>query len=333
MFSLMKSFKQHLILPVALTAFACSESGTDSLPPVDATEPTKDRTILNDEGLMSDGSVIIPHTTTTVETSIDIISTGVIGGLSVDKDGNIYNANFHTSVWRTTPAGETTLLSDAFNAASGNLALDNGDLLQADFSENKIYRIRADGSRSIFSEEGLDGPVGLVRHPEGSFVIANYRGKFLARVAAEGGKAETVLTDERLQGPNGVTIDPAGNIYIADLESNIVFKWTPEGELQELAELPGDGNAHNIYANGALYVNKIWDHVVYRVELDTGTYGIVSGNGQAGYTDGPTGTATIEEPNGIGATHDGQTVYVNTHRGEMFGDQGLIIIRKLQVVR
>ena len=46
---------------------------------------------------------------------------------------------------------------------------------------------------------------------------------------------------------------------------------------------------------------------------------------------GPTGTSTIEEPNGIGASHDGQFVYFNTHRGEMFGDEGLIIVRKMEV--
>lgn len=258
-----------------------------------------------------------------------MVSHGVIGGTTVDPQGNIYNANFSEAVWRTEPDGETVLLNDEFTSASGNLALPDGDLLQGDFTENRIYRIARDGSRTVFAEEGLDGPVGMVQRPDGDIIVANYRGKFLARVPKEGGVAEVVLRDNRLQGPNGVTIDPEGNIYIADLESGIVFKWTPDGELLELTELPGKGNAHNVYAGGALYVNKIWDHVIYRVDLETGAYGIVAGNGRAGYQDGPTGTATIEEPNGIATNAAKDVVYFNTHRGTMFGDRGLVILRRL----
>ena len=311
-----------------LVLSACDQ---DNLPAVEATQPSKDQRILESNGLMSDGSMVVPHETTTIDTTIPIVSTGVIGGLSVDADGNIYNANFHSSVWRTSPDGTTVLLSDEFTNVSGNFPLADGNVLQADFKENKIYRVSADGNRAVFSESGLEGPVGIVQLFNGDFVVANYRGKFLALVPENGGPAKVVLRDERLQGPNGVTIDPEGNIYIADLESPVVFKWTPDGELIEVAELPGDGNAHNVYANGSLYVNKIWDHVVYKVDLATGAYGIVAGNGHPGYEDGLTGASTIEEPNGISASHDGKLVYFNTHRGEMFGEEGLIIVRKLEI--
>ena len=219
-----------------------------------------------------------------------------------------------------------------FTAASGNFPLDNGDLLQSDWTEHKIYRIKPDGSRSVFAEGGLNGPVGLVQRPDGDFIVANYTGGYLARVPKDGGGAETVLDDPLLEGPNGVTIDDDGNIYIADLKHGKVLKWTPDGDLSVLAELPGDGNAHNVYANGALYVNKIWDHVIYRVELDTGAYGIVSGNGRAGYRDGVTGVATIEEPNGIAAAKDSRVIYFNTHRGAMFKTPGLIVLRRLEPV-
>ena len=107
------------------------------------------------------------------------------------------------------------------------------------------------------------------------------------------------------------------------------FAGAPDGTLHEHAELPGKGNAHNVVANGALYVNKIWDHVIYRVELDSGAYGIVSGNGRAGYDDGLTGVSTIEEPNGIAASTDGQTVYFNTHRGAMYDTPSYIVLREL----
>ncbi len=301
------------------------------LAPVDATKPSEDARILNTSGMMSDGTMVPAHITKTIETSIEMVSTGAIGGVAVDADGNVYNTNFDANVWRTAPDGATVLLNDEFTAASGNYALDNGDLLQADWREHKIYRISPDGTRDIFAEGGLNGPVGIAQTPDGDFLVANYTGKYIARVPAQGGAAEKVLEDPNLQGPNGVTFDPDGNVYIADLEHGKVLKLTPEGALVVLTELPGKGNAHNVYANGALYVNKIWDHVIYRVELDTGAYGIVTGNGRPGYQDGPTGEATIEEPNGIAVNRAGDVIYFNTHRGLMFETPGQVVLRQLRL--
>ena len=305
---------------------ACAQ---EQLPPVEDTAPSEDSRILQAQSTMSDGSTLAVHMTETVSSDIEMVSNGYIGGMAIDAQGNIYNTNFQEAVWRTSPEGETILLNDEFTSASGNFALPNGDLLQGDWTENRIYRIAPDGTRSVFAEGHLDGPVGIVQRPSGDFIVANHRGEFLARVPESGGAAEVLLRDERLTAPNGVTIDPAGNIYIADLDSGTVFKWTPEGELSELAQLPGRGNAHNVYAGGALYVNKIWDHVIYRVDLETGAYGIVTGNGRAGYEDGPTGTATIEEPNGIATNAAKDAVYFNTHRGAMGGGRGLVIMRRL----
>jgi sugar lactone lactonase YvrE len=301
------------------------------LPPVDDTRPSQDPRVLNAPATMSDGSPIPSHTTETVATSIEMVSNGAIGGMSIDARGNIYNTNFDEAVWRTAPGGETVRLNGEFSSASGNFPLANGDLLQADYTENKIFRIAPDGSRTVFADGGLDGPVGIVQRAEGDFIVACHRGGYLARVPAKGGPAEVLLADDRMREPNGVTIDPEGNLYVADLDTGIVFKRTPSGDLVELAELPGSGNAHNVVAGDALYVNKIWDHVIYRVDLSSGTYGIVTGTGHAGYADGPTGTATIEEPNGIATNAARDAVYFNTHRGAMGGGRGLVIVRKLVI--
>ncbi|MEN8374817.1 MAG: SMP-30/gluconolactonase/LRE family protein [Gemmatimonadota bacterium] len=320
-----------LVALVAGAGTACAEADQQAaeMPPVEATASSQDERILAAPGTMSDGSPVAPHTTETVATGIELVSDGLIGGMSIDADGNVYNTNFRNTIWRTAPDGTTTVLNDEFTAASGNFALANGDLMQGEWRENRIYRIDPDGTRSVFAEGGLDGPVGIVQRPQGDFIVANSRGAFLARVPAEGGEAEVALRHGKMTQPNGVTIDPDGNIYVADLDGGIVFKWTPDGDVIELAELPGGGNAHNVYAGGALYVNKIWDHVIYRVDLETGAYGIVTGTGHPGYEDGPTGTATIEEPNGIATNAAKDVVYFNTHRGKMFEAPGRVIVRRL----
>ena len=313
---------------VVLTISACGSG--DGLPPVSDTRPSQDELILNDSGLMSDGEPVSPHQTDTLRTSIELISDGLIGGISVTGDGTIYTADLGSHIYKILPSGEATLLSREFDDPSGNLALANGDLLQSEWTNNRVYRVTPDGARTLFSETNLNGPVAIVQRPKGDFIVANSRGKFLARIPAEGGDAEIVLKDPRITQPNGLSIDPDGNIYVADLDSGHVFKWTPDGELTSIVELPGRGNAHNVYVNGSLYVTKIWDHVVYEVKLNNGTFGIVSGTGQPGYTDGESGAASIEEPNAIAAAPDGGTIYFNTHRGKMGREQDArVIVRVL----
>ena len=294
------------------------------------TSPSEDPRILDAPAAMSDGSPIPEHRTVTIETSMELVSHGFIGGMSVDAEGNVYSTNFHESVWKIAPDGSATQLNDEFTSASGNFPLPNGELLQGEWTDNRIYRIKPDGTRTIFAEGGLDGPVGIVQRPQGDFIVANSRGEYLARIGPDGGEAEEVMRHPDMTQPNGVAIDEDGNIYVSDLDGGKVFKWTPAGDVEILAELPGDGNAHGAIAGGGLYVNKIWDHVIYRVDLETGAYGIVTGNGRAGYDDGPTGVATIEEPNGIATANDGRSIYFNTHRGTMGnGFPGRVIVRRL----
>ncbi len=314
-------------LSVAMVALsACQSDGAAQ------TAPSADARILSADQVMSDGSAVPIHQIETLVTSAPIPSGGLVGGMSVDAKGNVYSADFEASVWRIAPDGEAWLLNDEFTSASGNLPLPDGSLLQGEWTDNVIFRIAPDGSRTVFSDSGLDGPVGIARMIDGDFVVANWRGGYLARVPAEGGPAVELVRDARMNRPNGVVVDGAGNVYVSDLEVGSVFRWTPGAGVTILAELPGRGNAHAAIAGGGLYVNKIWDHVIYRVDLETEAYGIVAGTGRAGYDDGPTGSATIEEPNGIATAPGGEVIYFNTHRGVMGrGNPGTIILRRLML--
>ena len=303
-----------------LVLTSCSGEQTVGMPPVDETRPSFDQRILEDVAKLSNGQPTPIHTTSTLETTLELTSDGLIGGMSIGRDGTIYAADLGSHIWKITPSGAATLFSAEFQDPSGNFILEDGDILQSEWTNNRIYRISPDGSRTLFSEKNLNGPVGIVQLPDGGFIVANSRGKYLARVPAEGGDAEIVLKDDRITQPNGVTRDPEGNIYIADLDSGHVFRWGVDGSVTSIVELPGNGNAHNVFADGVLYVTKIWDHVVYMVDPDTGVYGIVSGTGQPGYEDGVNGRSSLEEPNSIAVSPSGD-LYINTHRGRMGRNQ------------
>lgn len=98
--------RSMIAILVTLFLIACDQGGMapveninqGDLPPVEDTRISGDTRILNDNGLMSDGSQVIPHETTTLNTSIQLTSLGAIGGISVDSIGNVYNSNFAYSV-------------------------------------------------------------------------------------------------------------------------------------------------------------------------------------------------------------------------------------------
>lgn len=271
------------------------------------------------------------HVTATPAVSAEFLSVGGEGGVSVDRAGTVYMANFHTSVWTVTAGGEVGLLSDAFDAASGNTVLPNGSLLQADFGTHEVYEVAADGRRTPVVTEGLDGPVGVAVGGDGSIYVANCLGGYVARVAPGRKRAETFVGDGRFGCPNGLTIDADGNLYLADLETSVVFRITPDGELSEHADLGGPGNGHLAFARGGLYVTQLMAHRVVRLGPD-GRQEVVAGTGAKGFTNGPEGVSTVSHPNGIAAAPDGGSLWFNTHAGVMAGgNRGRILLRRLRL--
>ena len=269
-----------------------------------------------------------PHETVTLPLRGELRSTGRIGGLASDRYGYLYVANQDGGVWRIHPSGEVELLAEGFYGSSGNVVTRAGALLQADFNGNRIVRIDRDGTVHPFASEGFEGPVGITVTPGGDAFAVNYRSNYISKISP-GGTVTEFVRDDRFDGPNGITTDPAGNLYVVNLGNTLVLKVTPEGEISEIARLPGISNAHVALADGALYVTQIWSHVVLRVEMD-GSFQVVAGDGTLGFEDGPTGVATVAYPNGITAV--GQSVYINTLRGNMIaGHMGTIEIRQLHL--
>ena len=269
------------------------------------------------------------HVTATVRLTGELISLGGEGGVSVDGNGTIYVSNFNTSVWSVSPTGEVALLNDEFTAASGNTVLSNGDLLQADFRENKVVKIGGDGEVREFSADGLNGPVGLARGPTGAVYVANCLGKYVARIDPGGGPAQRFAADERFGCPNGIVSDGAGNLFLADLNTPVLFKITPEGVVSEHADLGGPGNGHVAMVGETMYVTQLRIHQVVRLNSD-GSQQVVAGTGERGFANGPEGTSTVSFPNGVAVDPAGTMLYFNTHRGIMQGgNRGSMIIRVL----
>ena len=253
----------------------------------------------------------------TVETFSDVLNGGS-GGMSVDPDGNVYVADFGETlgspgklgdkVFKITPEGVASIYATGMVSASGNELDDAGVLYQSNIAGGFIAKIETDGSWTVFAQQGIQGPVGIVIDDEGSLLVANCGNNTIQKVTIDG--TSTLFAQSALlRCPNGITKDDDGNFYVANFGNGRVLKITPAGLVTSLAIVPGNNNGHLTYHDGDLYVVARARHQIYKVTLD-GQVSLFAGTGQRGRHDGPASTATFSFPNDIVVGPDG-SFYVN----------------------
>ena len=235
-------------------------------------------------------------------------------GVAADAAGNVYIADTGNSrIRRVTPAG--TISTVAGNGTSGfggdngaatsaqlytptGIAVDlAGNLYIADFNNNRIRKVTADGTITTVAGNGSMG----------------YSG--------DGGPA----VNARLNFPRSVAVDAAGDVFIADSGNNRVRLVTPNGLITTLAGngLPGFsgdngpaisatvGNPSGIAVDstGAIYVTDGGSRL--RKILGTGVITTLAGSGTLGYSGdgGPSTAATLNGPVGVALDSNGN-VYV-----------------------
>ena len=287
---------------ITLGTAACGTPATDSVTP-DESAPAPDAVVALAQR---------------VDTLIDHLDGGS-GGVSIDAAGNIFVADFGAllsdpstmgpQVFLVTPEGEARVFATGLEGASGNGMDSEGYLFQSNIRGNKISRIAPDGTVAMFTDEGIEAPVGIEIDADDTLWVANCGSASIQRVT-KAGVSTRFVQDELLQCPNGITLDDAHNLYVANFNNGDVVKVTPAAEVSVLATLPGGNNGHLVHHAGALYVVDRGGHRVYRVGLD-GEIDLVAGSGQRGSTDGDAATATFSFPNDLGFSPDGSILYVN----------------------
>lgn len=244
---------------------------------------------------------------------------GGTGGVSVDRNGNVYVADFGAKlddrasmgrkVFRISPAGTATVFARGFEGASGNELDSNGYLYQSNIRGNFIIRIAPDGTHDVFVREGIVAPVGIAIGENDVLFVANCGNDSIRRVTPDGASHPFAESD-LLKCPNGIALDDAANLYVANFDNGDVVKITPRGAVSRLATLPGNNNGHLTHHDGGLYVVARGDHRIYRVSLE-GEVTPFAGTGIRGRRDGPADEAQFSYPNDIAIDPEGQAFYVN----------------------
>ncbi|NRB48833.1 MAG: tetratricopeptide repeat protein [Saprospiraceae bacterium] len=265
--------------------------------------------------LLAQAAATLTDQVSVLSTDLPLTARSQLGGVTVDRLGFVYVANFHDAVWKISPKGETKLLTDGLYGSSGNAIDGRGDLYQANFIAHSIVRIDRFGQISPFIDEGLSGPVGLVFDSDQNLYVCNFNQNNIIKVSSDK-QISVFASGVHFNGPNGITIDPAGNLYVANFNSNDVIKIAPDGTSSVFATLPGvDGTAHVVHYNDRLFVTKIKSNRVYQINK-TGEVRLLAGNGQTAIKEGPALEASFSAPNGIGVDAQSGELYINNVKGQ-----------------
>jgi len=241
-----------------------------------------------------------------------------------DSKGNIYVAERDNHVVRYVDM-KTRIISTAAGTNMPGFSGDGGPANKAQL--NQPHSIALDRSDNVFICDIVNNRIRRIDPKTGA--ISTYAGTGARTPAPEEGG----LADTPLPGPRSIDVAPDGKMYLVLREGNKLFVIDPTaGRLKHLAgtgELgyAGDGgqalaakfgapgNALNgpkgiAYSpDGSLYVADTENHVVRKIDLQTGIVSTVVGTGERG--DGPDGDplkCKLARPHGLFLA--GRTLYI-----------------------
>jgi len=233
---------------------------------------------------------------------------GAVGGVAVDRLGNIYVADFGEKVWKITPWGDVSVLTSSMYGSSGNAVAPNGDLLQSSFYSGTLSRIARDGTVTTLAT-GLQGPVGVTVNTDNQIYVCDCRANRVERVSDQGEVTDFAVSD-LLHCPNGLTHDTDGNLYVANFMDGHVLKIDTKGKTSVVATIPGGGNGHLVAVGKTLYVTGFRANRVFEVSED-GKVEAVAGSGPFGEQDGGAEEAKFSTPNGLAYDPKQDVLYTN----------------------
>ncbi len=235
------------------------------------------------------------------------------GDIKVAPNGDIYVSDFGnpslgngSQVVRVSPDGTVeTFAENLPTALAGNDFDSQGNLIQAAFGSNRIFRIDPNGNAATLTS--INGPVGIVIDDNDQIYATQCNRNAIAQIDS-GGNITVLASGSGLACPNGLDLGHDGALYTVNFSNGGMYRIGLDGVISLFATIPSGGNGHVVFSNGFYYVAGRVDHRIYRVDT-TGAVEVFAGTGVDGEADGPNLQATVSRPNGIGASPDGRFIY------------------------
>lgn len=241
---------------------------------------------------------------------------GGTGGVSVDRHGNVFVADFGAILSDRATMGRRIFRITEFHD-DHDAHIEPGE------------HGRHDGPGRCDGDEGHDGP-GLHGGPgkydvqvfatgfegasgnefdsKGFLYQSNIRGNYISRIAPDG--SHEVFARDGIVAPVGIAIDEEDTLYVANCGDQSIMRISPEGRSDLFVRDERLVCPNGVALDGALFVVARSDHRIYRVSLDGGAAPF-AGSGERGRVDGPAAEARFSLPNDIAPGPDGRTLYVN----------------------
>jgi DNA-binding beta-propeller fold protein YncE len=242
-----------------------------------------------------------------------------VGGVAVDAVGNLFVADFGDIVWKIPPEGQPQVFAQGLYGSSGNAIDHQGNLFQSSYYGDFITRIDRTGHATLFTSNGLRGPVGIaIDATTGDLYVANCNGNTVARVGSDG-VAATFAQGDLLKCPNGIAFDAAGMLYVVNYRDNHMLKIDQRGTVSVFATVSAKGLGHVCFKKDRFYVTAFETHEIYEVKLN-GSVRRVLGNGQRGLVNGSGDSVRLSHPNGIACDPWTPHLYINEYDND--SDEG-----------
>ncbi|MBL7999687.1 MAG: SMP-30/gluconolactonase/LRE family protein [Candidatus Kapabacteria bacterium] len=264
--------------------------------------------------------------------------------VAVDIAGTLYVLDTYNNCIRkitadgmvTTLAGSKEGFADGqgesaqFSFPRGITVDEAGTVYVADSRNNRIRRIRADGTVTTLSTgyERLSNPTGVAVDADGNVYVTDTYNYRIRKVSIDGtvttiaGSTQGYSDGEGLFAlfsyPKGITVDYSGTLYVTD--ADYIRKISPDGYVTTIAGgILGYANGKGkvarfnapegitVDASGTVYVADFGNNRIRAVYPD-GTVTTVAGSGN-GYSDGLDSSAQFFSPSGV-AMDGSKTVYV-----------------------
>ena len=174
----------------------------------------------------------------------------VLGGICIDAEANVYVCDPTRGVVKATPDGQVTTYSDGspdekmimpnyptFDARGNMYVSDSNGWDQAN---GRLYLVKPGGEARIVGDRNYQFTNGMALSPDEKelYVIeSNLPGVSKVKLLPDGsvGPREEVVILPRTV-PDGLAFDVQGNLYISCYYPDIIFRLTPGGKLDKLAE-------------------------------------------------------------------------------------------------